>query len=530
MKKIYNKKLELLIFVISSIVLYLLYYFDLSKKMVDNQILNSNPIILLSIFFIVYVFSFSFVFLKTKFNKIQLDKVFIILALVFGSLYLILSPLFTGSDEQNHYYRIYEISEGQFITPVQDNGTVGSVLPKSLYQTFTNGKTDITDKNTKIKYSDEMSMSSVNLNPNETMQYGFNSASQYSNTALYNPLQYLPQVLGFFIGRILNLNPLVIGYIGRIFNLVVYIAIGSYFIKKLPRLKLMAITILLSPILLSSATTLSADAFTNILIFALFSMIINTKYSKEMISKKDKLIFFILSILISSCKIVYFPLIFLILLINNDKFKNKKDKLAFFSLCMFTSLVFCLLWLSVTKPYFSNFYTNSNIQKQNILSNLLWYFVVIIRTYFNYFGYYLMDIFCGSNMYHYQLHVYSFISIAYLCLFFSAILYKSKDEINLVIKKWKRYEKILISIISIIVLVLITTAIYIQCTANFVALNNSIVEGLQGRYFIPLFLLFLLSDITSISNIKVKKTDWYFVIYILLQLSMFLEMIVCFSI
>ena len=65
-----------------------------------------------------------------KINDEKIPKIFVFTVLVLGIIYLFLSPLFTGSDEHNHYYRIYEITEGVLVTPTDE--VVGSELPESL--------------------------------------------------------------------------------------------------------------------------------------------------------------------------------------------------------------------------------------------------------------------------------------------------------------------------------------------------------------------------------------------------------------
>ena len=153
-----------------------------------------------------------------KKKKLKIDGIFPIVGIVIGLMYLVASPLFTGSDEHNHYYRIYEITEGNLITPVQKDDTVGGKLPKSLYETFINKEKDSINRNAKIKYSDEVSMVKYKLNKNTEIQYGTEYATEYSNTALYCPIQYLPQIIGFMIGKIFNLGPFFLGILGRLFN------------------------------------------------------------------------------------------------------------------------------------------------------------------------------------------------------------------------------------------------------------------------------------------------------------------------
>lgn len=96
--------------------------------------------------------------------------------MVLGLFYIVAAPLFTGSDDHNHYYRVYEITDGMMVTPIQYDGTVGSQLPESLYYMFMGGKEDTLNdsyiRNQVIKYVDELWMLNVEINPNKTIQYG----------------------------------------------------------------------------------------------------------------------------------------------------------------------------------------------------------------------------------------------------------------------------------------------------------------------------------------------------------------------
>ena len=66
--------------------------------------------------------------------------------------------------------------------------------------------------------------------------------------------------------------------------------------------------------------------------------------------------------------------------------------------------------MQATNPYFEAYYVNTEIQKEHILGNILGYFVVVLRTYMSQFNSLLLNLFAGTNMYHSQLPVYSFIS------------------------------------------------------------------------------------------------------------------------
>ena len=434
---------------------------------------------------------------KRNKNNIEkhLPKVFIFTALMLGFIYIFLSPLFTGSDEHNHFYRIYEITEGTVITPT--NKYVGSKLPVSLSKTFETAS----GVNTKVKYKNIHDMWKIKLNRNNVTLYGKEWTSFYSNTALYSPIQYTPQVIGFCVGKIFNFGPYILGMMGRIFNLLAYVFIGYLCIKIVPKAKLFYMLVLLSPNMLQCATTLSADAFTNIIFLLYISIIFKIIMEKKKISKKEKISLFVLSILITLCKIVYFPIVLMLLLMDEKYFDNKKSRILFCVTTICISTIVSLFWIRCTNGVFSIAYNRSVLQRQFILSSPLSYFIVLVRT----FAYYMIDyiecLFVGTTMYHSQLNMPPIISFLYVIVIVMSLFNDNKEN------GFNYYQKYSILVIMVMIIVLISTAIYVQCTAQYFSVANSTIRGIQGRYFIPVILLIPL--ITKFKNKKINKYSLY---------------------
>ena len=119
-------------YIIAFLLMLLLSIFDLKEKLNDQGITSNKYLIGIAIIGIVIFIIFLIIIKFIKHKKLSHHIVFAIIALTFGSMYLVGSPLFTGSDEHNHYYRIYEITTGNFITPVQENDIVGDQFSKYL--------------------------------------------------------------------------------------------------------------------------------------------------------------------------------------------------------------------------------------------------------------------------------------------------------------------------------------------------------------------------------------------------------------
>lgn len=518
LKKLNNSKLYICIYFF---IIYFLYLSNLKLK-ID---INFKKYILFSVVFIICLFFICIIihFVKKILNnkKVDYSKLFILISIPLGIIYIILSPFLTGSDEHNHYYRIYEITEGKLITKVVNNKTIGNKLPSSLKETFVNGKSgeDVINRNSKIKYSDIFDVYDIKLDKNDRIQYGLNYETEYSNTALYSPISYIPQVCGFMVAKIFNASPFIMGMIGRFFNLLIYCLICFIAFKYLPKYKKFFLLVMTCPMVLSFACTLSCDGFTNSLIFLFISLILYFIDTKQIVNKKWICIFIILSILIANCKVVYFPLIFFLLLIPNQCFNDSKRKRIFVASCVLLSLFFGMLWMKITGRFMDAYYINTSAQEKYILTHPFWYMLVVIRTFCSQFVNLFTNVFVGNIMYHCNLDVYVIISILYTILIvLSTSNEKKKNNLNL-------NNKIFIFVLVLMILALTITAIYVQCTANFIQINNSTIEGLQGRYFIPLVIICSLLFGNWKNSISDEKNINY---GILLHLPVFLTMFITF--
>lgn len=516
MKKMLKNK-ELLIYILISIVVFLVCIFDLKEKLSLREVNNTNYYLMFTLVYL--LLSLFIVIIRKRINKIikNIPLLFVILSFTLGLIYLFFAPLFSGSDENTHFYRIYEISEGNILTDVNNN-FIGSNLPESLINIYetSGGSSD------QIRYGDILHIYNTPLNKSNRVKYGSTWQRWYSNTALYAPVQYIPQVIGVFIGRILNLPPFIIGNIGRLFNLLFYSIIGYYALRLIPKHKLFYLMILLCPNMLQCATTLGADAFTNIIFLLFISLILNIKYKEIKLNIKYKLLLAILSILLSVCKLVYFPVLLCLLLLNKKHFNSSKDNYIYKTIIILISLFLSLYWLSKTGYIFDITYYNEALQKKFIFSNIFEYIAIFIRTYLKYFFVYIEELFIGSRMYHSTLIIPSVFSYSYVII---TILSLFKERIKNILSN---KERILIFIISILILGLVSTALYLQCTAQFYQVGNNLIEGIQGRYFIPI--IFLIPLIFNFKNIIKLKDETFINIIVFSSYIVFIYIFIRFVI
>jgi len=91
----------------------------------------------LSVIITIIITLLIFYIIKNKNEKPE--KIFLILALIVGILYLLATPLFKGHDEQYHWYRSYEISLGKFLTYTNEEyNCIGNNLPVMVGNIYSN--------------------------------------------------------------------------------------------------------------------------------------------------------------------------------------------------------------------------------------------------------------------------------------------------------------------------------------------------------------------------------------------------------
>lgn len=463
---------------------FLLFIFDLkSEKLSVNLLFGLFAVTILLIIS----------FLNYKFKKIDdksYYKFYAFAVFVIGFILIVITPPFMGSDERTHFFRAYEITEGHFISQVDENGII-SVMPRSLNKAYSGyDNENIYDEDATISYNEIPSRLAIPLNKSDLLNYCSCNKTNYFGASMYSPFQYLPQLIGIEIGKFLDLGPILITYLARAFNLISFAILTIIGLKLLPKFKLFAMLVLLSPVVLSGATTISADGITNAILFLFISYIVNIIYNKKTVAFKDKIALYLISFMIAMCKIVYFPFLAFIFLIPKSQFKSNKDNWIFkISLFVF-GIILSLGWLYIASAFLNSQSSTSELQVKYVLSHPLNFIFIVLRTYINNFSENLNNIFFGDQMYHWSLKVYSLFSLAFVFVVYLS-LFSKKDDLRL-----SKKAKGLIICLLVIVLGLIASALFVQNNVEV----GTIIGGIQARYFIPL--IFLIPLFIKVKNIK----------------------------
>lgn len=139
-------------------------------------------------------------------------------------------------------------------------------------------------------------------------------------------ISYFFSALGISVGRILHFGFVKTYYLGRLFNLLAYVAMATVAIRKTPKLKELFLLVALLPICLQQASSYSYDMliFGSSLMFA--AWFIYLKDEQNEIHPRDIISMCIMVVLFSGVKLVYATLAAMMFIILTKKKDNAKKR------------------------------------------------------------------------------------------------------------------------------------------------------------------------------------------------------------
>jgi len=402
------------------------------------------------------------------------EIIFVCLAASVGLFMVFATPPFQAPDEWDHLFRAFQLSEGRLIAEQREN-LVGGWIPESI---FNFGKSFAHIPRTERKI-DKGFVSQFREQPLDADQRVF---AAFSNTAPYSPIQYIPQIAAIWLSRILNLSVLNLLYSARGLNLLFYILLSWLAIRLTPMLKWTMVLVCLMPMNIFLAASLSSDPMTNGLIFLLTALVLKAASSAEMIRWSEILPIFFVSILVGLVKQVYFLLPLVTIIIPFHRFASRKRKIAFSSITLCLAIIANVFWLIVVRHIAqANPWANPRDQLAFIFSNP-WDFVFIM---FSTLHDRWMEYFAGlvgilgwlDTLLPFWLY-WSYIPVLICTAFF--------EKSNAAMKNYT--ERLVLAGIAVVTSLFIAISVYL--TYSYV--GETVVRGVQGRYFVPLVMPILL--------------------------------------
>ena len=416
------------------------------------------------------------VFFRSK--TLAPQKHFVLLFSTFGILYLLIVPTWATHDAYNHWFRILEISHGHFISAVDpESGRGGQYLPvtsiPSTYPRFG----DANDT-----YASFASDHSRHLQNTQSLWI------EFPNIALYSPITYLFHVPGVWLAQLVTDRLFIVSYAGRFSAFIFSLAILYIAVRCIPERKKTFVFLTMSPLFLVESVNLSGDVLINTVLCA--SVAFTFYYSSTAIirlSRRDYGLLGLLSFLIALGKIVYLPFVAIFFLIPETKFASKKHRKFFLWTLFILAVLLNIWWLSIAHNFRIGYRegTNSQTQVHFLLNNPVSFALISLKTYAANFSNYVKPILgtsLGLKYIPFNNMLFRFSVICLLCLVLAEPSMK-----NFIGANKKRY--ILFGGTILATVAMVTTSLWVQWTR----VGSEIIEGIQGRYFIPVIVLFVLA-------------------------------------
>jgi len=261
-------------------------------------------------------------------EETQWHRLFLCIGLAFGVAWILLIPPFQTPDEYNHFYRAISFAQGHLCChPVIGESGTGVVLPGALIRTEEElAARDISVITSPSKQSNPQDLARLIAALDVRMRQGDTRYYEFSNTCNYPFIGYVPQTIISFIGYSLNLPVLIVLYLIRGANLIVYLAIVWWALKQMPVLKPALFLLALMPMSMQQAMAPGADSIINAAAFLFLAIILRLTLddSRETIGGRAIVGLTVLAAIIAVAKIAYLPLCLLCLMLPSAKFATRR--------------------------------------------------------------------------------------------------------------------------------------------------------------------------------------------------------------
>ena len=470
---------------------------NVALSLVKNQHKNVKLVIYIGTVFSIFVFLLINYLINTK--KIS-HKYFLLLCLLYIIPLTLIIPPFGVPDETYHFYRSYNYSE---FDPSE-----------GIYKGLTNPFIKVPGNIDCLLYGHvRMGSKVANLDDIAKCMKEYKNTEKFVDGRYGSILGFVPQTIGIKLADTFTNSPIIIFYFGRLFNLFISFLMIYYAIKVTPKFKSLFLGVTTMMMFIQQMASYSYDSILNSSCVLFIAYLLKLIYSNDKITFKNMFIPIITFLIILNVKIVYFPLIVLLFFIPKEKFK--RNKLLY---VIGTIGISFLLWkvidYVVNIGYFPGYGEDEKdvmAQVRYLINNPFDIFKIAYNTFIKHGWFYLTSL--AGYFRWFEFKVSDFYIYVYL-LFFGYICLSDKNDMS-----QKKKKLLLISVL--IIIIMIFGALYVTWSGY----KYPVVEGVQGRYFLPLIIPLVVSLMPNKEIIKKDDKIIYSFINILL-LQYFLTVLV----
>lgn len=411
-------------------------------------------------------------------------------------------PIGDGLDEAEHAFRAYQLSLGhlypQFFSCVGHalsaacKGQSGRLVPRmrvgglvstSFYQVLhTLFRESLTRQGTHFNPGSYAAFLNLSLGGSSTV------FAHFENTVLYSPVNYVPQTIVFWVARVLAAPVLATLFIARLIAGLVWMGLVTGSVALMRRWRWLWSMAVLIPTGLAQGASLSADSIVLGLVAVSVAYALRLAHAGEPLRRSQVARLAGLSLLLGLLKFPIPLVIVGIVVILWPLWGRGRARWAALGAVTVPGLAATAWWNSAINSYFLPYrdtvfnapdrrYINQHAQFQYVLNHLVdmpglfWHTLTAGRLF-------QVDGLVGT----YGTHFFSgWIAVPWLIVF-AALVLTSVDGTG-------PSRRTRAALAGLLVLCLLVTAFALYLTWN--GVGASLIEGVQGRYFAPLLVLFI---------------------------------------
>lgn len=475
-----DRKIIKYVSIIGVILVILLFYFNQHNILIDkvDSIKNVHSIIygLFIVISVVLIISI----LK---NNYKIERLFLLLIVPFGLIYTLLIPPGIVPDEWVHMHSAFSLSS-QIMHKETNNQVTMRVGEYELYSRQVtlpdNGYYDYVYNN----------IFSISEN-NEYMNIEVDSVSFGQIFA------YFPTTVGVTVARLMNLGGVSTAYVGRLFNFIYYTIVTYFALKKIPFGKLLLFTVTMLPMTCHQMFSLSYDAVLNATSFFCIAYGMFFVYQSDKVEKKDIVLYSLGGLILLTIKGSAYAFILVIPILAKYFNPNGYEVAKKTKIIIFVIVIACIVLLNF-RSFISTDTTSSlgTVSGENLvpwsgtpsytLSSLLSNIPGTIMLFVNTFiekGIWYINTAIGSELGWLNILMPTWVINVWIgLLIISSLGEKSNNEVF-------TYEhKLLYFLIAAAVILVVMLAMALAWTPA----GYQWIEGVQGRYYIPIIYLLLI--------------------------------------
>lgn len=475
------------------------------------------------------------------YREIGIGKIYPVIALILGIVYIALIPAFETPDEQEHFGSAYNQSNIMLgVGNPYEDGIVENGFVSYRYMREEDASVISADITTRIN-SGSYDAIFDNLEGIGSSKNNNVVAINYSSN-MGGVMYFLP-ALGITIARLLRVG---FGYeyiLGALFNMLFYVAMTTYAINKIPVGKRVLFIISLLPITLQQVSSYSYDCGLIACIMVVVAQSFFLKYGDPSTRKKigwnyeipfirttitELLMYLLCGVMIYSVKSGVFLIVMLlpfVLCINKNWFKGRNRIISILVICSIIIIVALYIaffggyykisaFLSQAPQNVREIYGMTGVAPLEYIRNPKRLSLIIYESLRQNLGHYIAQI-GGTALGYNRIFVTKIVYIFNLFLLLVS-LFRYKEEKD----SFALGNRILSFLIGFIPIMITALAMLLYWTLP----TDTVIMGFQGRYIVPTLSILLLS-VGRWRRIRIPNIDNLFVI-----MMMFSSYLCCISV